>query len=278
MSNKSGESPAISVVVPVFCHTREHERFLVEALESVAAQSFGNFEVVIVDDSSPTDIVPLVERVEQLPRTRIVRTAANLGHAEARNVGVRSAQAELIAFLDHDDVWMPDKLERQVVCLLANPDAAMVFCDVEVFGPHADRLRINQSVIPERPGFYWFVARGNYTITTSAVMVRRQALLDIGLFDGRYSTCDDFDAWLKILMRAPVVHLPRTLAQYRLHAHNVNYGVDRLNDNRLLTALIWRYWATAPVIDRIKLLPRLARKYLGRAYFTLWRFRRFKGS
>jgi GT2 family glycosyltransferase len=171
---------------------------------------------------------------------------------------------------------MPDKLVQQAGAMDANPDAAMVFCDMITFGAHANRLRINQEIIPDRPGFNWFVAHGNYTISASAVLVKRKAMLDIGLFDDRYSTCDDFDAWLKLLMNAPIVHLPRILAKYRLHSFNVNYAVDRLNDNRLLTALIWRYWRTAPTIDKIRLLPRLGRKYIGRAYFSVRRFRKFK--
>lgn len=266
------DTPGISVVIPVYCHTPDHERFLREALESVAAQSYRDFEVVLVDDVSPIDVLPIVESVDGLPRTRLLRNAANLGHAESRNVGIRAAEAELIAFLDHDDLWLPEKLARQVEVLDANPDAAMVFCDVELFGRPAPWLRIDQSIIPERPSFYWFIAHGNYTVSASAVLVRKQAMLEIGLFDSRYSTCDDFDAWLKILMSAPIVHIPERLARYRLHEHNVNYSVDRLNDNRLLTALIWRYYAAAPASIKLKLLPRLARKYLGRAYFTLRRY------
>ncbi len=103
-------------------------------------------------------------------------------------------------------------------------------------------------------------------------------MIDIGLFDPRYSTCDDFDAWLKLLINAPVVHIPEKLARYRLHSSNVNYSVDRLNDNRLLTALIWRYWQGAGPIERLRLLPRLARKLAGRIYFTFRRFRKFKNG
>lgn len=268
--------PLVSVVVPVYCHSDEHERFLREALESVAGQTFRDFEVIIVDDVSPRDISPIVDGIDGLDRVTILRNVVNIGHAESRNAGVRAAQGDLIAFLDHDDLWMPDKLARQKKVLDANPDAAMVFCDMVTFGEHANRLNINQAFIPERPSFYWFVAHGNYTISASAVLIRRQAMIDIELFDSRYSTCDDFDAWLKVLMNALVVHLPEKLAKYRLHSLNVNYSVDRLNDNRLLTALIWRYWHAAPFIEKIKLLPRLGRKYLGRAYFTIRRFRKFK--
>lgn len=269
-------TPRISVVIPVYCHTDEHEQFLAEALRSVAGQTFRDFEVIIVDDSSPRDITPIVESAPDLPRVRILRSSANLGHAQARNAGVRAARAEVVAFLDHDDLWLPDKLGRQLAALLANPDAAMVFCDVDMFGPHADRLNIDQRIIPERPSFYWFVCHGNFTVTASAVLVRKSTLDEIGLFDSRYSTCDDFDAWLKILMNAPVVHLPEALARYRLHAYNVNYSVDRLNDNRLLTALIWRYWIGASTAEKLLLLPRLGRKLVGRVYFMVKRYRDFR--
>lgn len=267
--------PKVTVVVPVYCSSDEHELFLRETLGSIAAQTFRDFETVIVDDCSPRDCAPLVESIDGLPGVRLIRNERNVGHAESRNVGIRAACGELIAFCDHDDLWLPEKLRRQVDTLEANPDAAMVFCDVEVFGPHANRLAIDQGIIPDRPSFYWFVSHGNFTITASAVLVKKQMMLDIGLFDSRYSTCDDFDAWLKLLMRAPVVHLPERLVRYRLHESNVNYTVDRLNDNRLLTALIWNYWKTAPAGMRLRLLPRLARKLLGRVYFRVRRYRSF---
>lgn len=265
----------LTAVIPVYCASEDHERFLRETLESVAAQTYRDFELVIVDDVSPIDISPLVDSIDGLPKARIVRNASNIGHAESRNVGIREASGDLVAFLDHDDIWLPDKLQRQIEVLEANPDAAAVFNDCEVFGPNADRLRLDQQIIPDQPDFLWFINHGNYTITASAVMVRKQTMLDIGLFDSRYSTCDDLDAWLKILMQAPIVHIPEALTRYRLHGGNVNYGVDRLNDNRLLTALIWKYWKTAPSGIRAKLLPRIARKLIGRLYFRVRRYRSF---
>lgn len=268
-------SPRVSVIMPVYCHTDDHRAYLEEAVVSVASQTYRDFEVILVDDVSPIDIQPLVNSINGLPNLRIIRNERNARHAESRNIGARAAAGELIAFIDHDDIWMPDKLARQVEALDANPDAAMVFCKMVTFGPNKDRLSINQEIIPERPGFYWFVAHGNYTISASAVMLKKQALMDIGLFDSRYSTCDDFDAWLKILMRAPIVFLPEDLAKYRLYAGNVNYSGDRLNDNKLLTSLIWRYWAIAPVGDKLRLMPRIMRKYIGRLYFTMFRYRKF---
>lgn len=266
--------PTVSIVVPVYCRTEAHKGFLVETLESAAAQTLKNIELVIVDDASPTDPVRAIESVRNLPLTRLLRNTVNLGHAESRNIGIRAAEGELIAFLDHDDLWLPEKLERQVRALQENPDAAMCYCNVEIIGSHPPNLYVDQRAIPDRPSIVWFLTHGNSVITASSALVRKQAMLDIGLFDTRYTSCDDYDAWIKILMRWPIVHLPETLAKYRLHEDNVNYSVDRLNDNRLLTNLILSYWRAAPVSDKLALLPLLVRKFAGRAIYTVARIGR----
>ena len=104
----------VSVVVPVHCDSEDHEKFLVEALKSIAAQSYRDFEVVLIDDLSPRDVTAVVENIHGLPETRVYRNVMNMGHAQSRNIGVVKARGELIAFLDHDDVWLPGKLDRQV--------------------------------------------------------------------------------------------------------------------------------------------------------------------
>jgi hypothetical protein len=178
--------------------------------------------------------------------------------------------------MDHDDLWMPEKLSRQVEVFQNTPDAGIVFCAVDVIGTHAHRLDINQTIIPDNPSFMWFINHGNYTITASSVLVRRESLLEAGLFDSRYSTCDDFDMWLKIVRVRPMIFQSEKLASYRLHALNANYGVDRLNDNRLLTRLLLEYWSYASVQEKIVLIPRIARKLIGRLYFHIFRYRRFR--
>jgi glycosyltransferase involved in cell wall biosynthesis len=265
------EIPTVSIVLPVYCQSETHKRLLVETLESVAAQTLPNTELVVVDDSSPTDPFLIIKSVPNLPPTRILRNTVNLGHAESRNIGIRAAEGELIAFLDHDDIWLPEKLERQVQALQENPDVAMCYCNVEIIGPRPPKLYVDQRTIPDRPSIVWFLNNGNTVITASSVLVRKQAMLDIGLFDTRYTSCDDYDAWIKILMRWPILHISETLAKYRLHEYNVNYSVNRLNDNRLLTNLILKCWRAAPVSDKIALLPLIARKFAGRAVYTVRR-------
>lgn len=269
-------NPLVSVIIPVYCASEQHEVYLTEALESVVRQTFRDFEVILVDDTSPRDIRPVLDKVRDLPRLRHIRNETNLGHARSRNVGVQAAEGEFLAFLDHDDLWAPEKLAKQVQELKNEPNGGMVFSSVDVFGPYAHRLSIDQSIIPPRPDFMWLINHGNFVITLSAAMVRRDTLVKIGLFDPRYSTCDDFDTWLKIARVSFIIHIPEVLASYRLHSMNANYGVDRLNDNILLTGLLTDYWRSAPVSAKIALLPRIARKLFGRAYFCIFRHRRFR--
>ncbi len=264
------------MIIPVYCATIEQEAFLREALASVAAQTHRDFEVILVDDVSPRDIRPLVESTVGLSDVRIIRNATNQGHARSRNAGIEASQTELLAFLDHDDIWKADKLERQIQKLDASPDAAMVFCGVEIFGPCAGRLSIDQSKIPERPSVFWFCYHGNHVITATAALVRKSALIEIGMFDPRYSTSDDFDAWLKILELHPIIYMPDKLARYRLHSQNANYGVDRWNDSTLLFSVFISYWKKAPLLIKVGLIPKLAKKLIGKVYYSMYRHRRFK--
>lgn len=259
----------VSVIIPVYCASEEHEKFLSEALSSVTVQTFRDFEVIIVDDVSPRDISPIISSIKGLPELRVIRNEKNLRHAKCRNLGIEEARGELIAFLDHDDLWDPEKLEKQVAALKADDNAAMVFCGVRKIGPAAHLLKIDQTLLPKHPDFEWFMRHGNYVITATSVMVRRSALSDIGLFDPRYTTSDDLDAWLKIVLRWPIAYMKQDLASYRLHSANVNYGVDRLNDTRLLFSHYLAYFRKAPLTRKLRLLKPMARKIAGQIYFRL---------
>jgi glycosyltransferase involved in cell wall biosynthesis len=264
--------PKVSVVIPVYCGSEDQEGYLAETLESVAAQSYRDFETVIVDDASPRDITSLLSRFESKLHPVLVRHESNLRQAASRNDGLQAARGELVAFLDHDDVWMPNKLAMIAPVFEEEPGANLVFSAVEIMGYSQEIARIDQSVIPRRPDFDWFFRHGNYVITTSAAVVRREALIQAGGFDSRYTTADDFDAWLKLLMSAPAVCVPERLVRYRLHESNLNYRVVRANDTRLLLRLYLRYWRRAGLRSKLHMLPRLARKSAGVVYHTLRRW------
>ena len=122
-------SPRVSVIVPAY----DAPEFLAEALASVASQDLDDYEVIVVDDGSPRDLRAAAESAGLGSRLHFVRQA-NAGGSAARNRGIAMARGTLLAFLDHDDRWLPPKLARQVAELDAHPTAAMVFCRYRKFG------------------------------------------------------------------------------------------------------------------------------------------------
>ncbi|MGB9619627.1 MAG: glycosyltransferase family 2 protein [Armatimonadota bacterium] len=203
----------MSVIIPVY----NAERWLAEALESVRSQTFGDFEAILVDDAS-TDRSP--EIAQDLSATdqrfRLIRRNVNGGAAAAQNTGVRAASGEWIALLGCDDVWMPEKLEKQVALINANPDASLVFSNGVEFDEtgevglfYRERRKFPEGNVLER-----LLARNCFW--ASSVMVRRRDLLEIGLFCEDVAIGEDYLAWALILARGGrAVGVWEPLVRYR---------------------------------------------------------------
>ena len=174
-------TPGVAVVIPVY----NPGSYLGETLESVTSQTYGDWEAVVVDDGSQWD-VSFVSQID--PRIRLVRQE-NAGVSAARNAGIVATSAPLIAFLDQDDVWHPTKLERQVAVMSMRRDSVLSSTDFEIIDGDGKRLR---------RGFDG--GHSSYmdllitcAICSSSVMVWRDALERIGMFDTRYSFAPDWD-------------------------------------------------------------------------------------
>lgn len=154
----------ISVVIP--CHNRAHT--IARAVRSVLAQTFPDFEVIVVDDQSADDSVQVVEAIGD-PRVRVLRNARNLGAGLARNAGAQAARGAYIAFLDSDDWWQPGKLAAQRTALQAAQDPARAFCSHPYFVHDEGARRVWPKRGP-RPGEalsdYMFAANGNFQTST----------------------------------------------------------------------------------------------------------------
>jgi glycosyltransferase involved in cell wall biosynthesis len=226
-------SPIVSVVIPC----KDRQLTLERALRSVFAQTFEDFEVIVVDDGSA---VPLrAAMFDADARLQFVRHEVNQGAAAARNGGIAAARGRFIAFLDSDDIWLPNKLLQQVVFMnrLANPDYSASFTGVAVYrdGRHIE----NSPRIRKRPNekvadFLW-LRRG--FIGSIAVMVGRAAAASV-LFDVRHRIHEDL-SWYLALEAAGVSfhHLPETLSVW-----NNDSSRDRLTHT--LTADNWVAWAS----------------------------------
>lgn len=230
--------PLVSVVLP----TNRKSPFLREALETVAAQSYPRWELIVVDNGVGDDDW-LAEQLAGLPRTRVV-TAPPVTLALARNAGFAEARGELVVFHDDDDVWAQDRLEVQVAALSQHPDAPACYVggwhmDAEGrrFGPAFDAAR-------HRPAE---MLRGSAKTPhiCGTLMLRRPAVATVGGFAPELAIMEDFEFMLRLLTLGEIVAVPGERLGYRRHEANmtqtslVNLRRRRLVMEESLRRLAW---------------------------------------
>jgi glycosyltransferase involved in cell wall biosynthesis len=197
----------VSVVIPTF----NSGPLVVEAVESVLAQTRAADEIIVVDDGSADDTAERLARFA--PRVRVIRKE-NGGVATARNRGVAEASGDVVAFLDADDVWHPRKLEMQLPVLESRPELGMVGTRVYDWPATAHpEPKAGSSQLVAIP-LCELVVRN--TFVTSTVTARRDVLDAVGEFDTEQFGTEDYDLWLRIAQRGAVANLPVALTGYRL--------------------------------------------------------------
>lgn len=186
--------PIVSVVIPSY----NRAALLPRAITSVLNQTFPDLECIIVDDGSTDQTVALVEKFQD-PRLRLIRLPDNKGVGHARNIGIRSARGELIALLDSDDEWLPQKLERQITRMrdTADPKVTVVYCLCYGYDGATDRMTPHHTLIYEGDVF-WHLLTGWHPPTPSLFLVKRASLQDVGGFDERITYAEDYDLWLRL--------------------------------------------------------------------------------
>lgn len=215
--------PKVSVVMPAF----NVKAFIAEAINSVFLQDMPGVEILVIDDGSRDGTADFVE--QNFPVVRLFRKE-NGGSATARNVGLREARGEYIAFLDADDVWLPGKLKAQLDYFEAHPDIAMLGTGFAPWVADADgrfgdpaALAAGNAVIdpaavdPDASGWgYHKMLLDNYVWTTT-VMMRRALVEKIGLFDETLRLGQDYDFFLRASRETEIHVLKRVFAVYRQH-------------------------------------------------------------
>jgi glycosyltransferase involved in cell wall biosynthesis len=204
--------PTVSVVIPVF----NGERYLREAMQSVFAQTYQDYEVVCIDDGS-TDASSAVLR--HYGDRIILKRQANAGQGSARNEGVRNAAGGYVAFLDQDDRWYPHKLDAQMDAALAHPDAVLVYCNSDRMDRDGHVLRSGVT-LEERPRAATSpLGRllGCELILPSSMLVRRDVFLKVGGFDPELRGFEDFDLCARLHRHGRFVFLDQPGMCYRVH-------------------------------------------------------------
>jgi glycosyltransferase involved in cell wall biosynthesis len=243
--------PLVSVIIP----THNCADYIADAIESVLAQTYGEYEIIVVDDGS-TDgtksaLAPYMGKIHHLHQD-------NRGVSAARNAGIARARGEYIAFLDADDIWFPMKLDLQVRALKAHPEAGLAFTDFLDFDesgvtrqsrlntwPQArawfDRQRIEDTEIACGP-MYEDLLQTNWIHASSAV-VKRHVLGVVGLFDEACLSGEDTELWLRVARQHPLLCVNRVLSGYRYRSESLCGPTDSraMRINRIVVQVLEKH-------------------------------------
>ena len=200
--------PSVSIITPSF----RSKKFINQTLQSIKNQTFGDFEVLIVDDASPDGSADYIASILPDERFQLIRLNANLGAGEARNVGLRNARGRYIAFLDADDLWMEDKLEQQLEFMAKN-DAALTFSAYEVISEDGE-LVTDLVPVPELITKHQYL-RNTVIGCLTVVLDKEKFSQEIAMPNLR--TSQDVALWVSLLNEIEYAHgLPNVLASYRV--------------------------------------------------------------
>lgn len=181
----------VSVIIPTY----NRSELLKKAVKSLESQSHQNIEIIIIDDFSTDDTAEVVGKMKD-SRIIYIRHDINKGGSEARNTGIKRATGRFIGFLDSDDQWLPDKLEKQLKLFADQPDLGVVYTGVQVVNENNQPTR---KIIPKyRGNMLLKLFESNCIDTTSSVLVKKEVLEQVQGFDAGLPSCQDWDLYIRL--------------------------------------------------------------------------------
>ncbi len=215
----------ITAIIPVY----NGEKYISSTIESVLGQTYKNIEIIVVDDGSRDNsfekITPYLSKIKYIFQE-------NAGVCNARNKGILNSEGELIAFLDQDDIWLSEKVEKQVDYLLRNNRAGFVHTDIKYINAYGETIK---------PSGYWKNWKINgdvknvkeifmhYTMLPSTMMMKRQLFDEVGLWDQAFPYCQGYNLCIRIALKYPLGFINEPLVLYRLHDSNNSKNVIKFD-------------------------------------------------
>src|SRR4030066_1147661 len=208
--------PLVSIILPTYnCAS-----FLPHSIGTILSQTYNSYEIIVIDDGSTDNtkevLYPFIQRI------KYIRLEQNKGLPTARNIGILSAQGKYIAFIDADDLWLPEKLQTDIEYFETHPEVSMVYSkhiNIDEKG-----CVVNGSVKKQLPSgniFIQLFSEQNFIITSS-VVVRKEIFETTGLFDEQLFNCQDWDMWLRIAFHFKVAGINKPLVKYRHNPHSLS--------------------------------------------------------
>ena len=245
MPTSSATHSEVAVVIPCY----NVEQYLPRALNSVLAQTFRDFWIYAVNDGSADQTLQILD---EYSHCCVPISQAHSGTAAARNRGIRASTSPFIAFIDADDEWLSDKLDGQIALLKKNPALGMVcsFCSINESGSKGS-AQVSPNGMPHSGRLFAHLAR-NCFVFTPTVVVRRQCLEDVGLFNESLTVSEDFNLWLRIAARWEIAVVPEVLAIAHKRPGSLSVGISPELRLRSGVASLQHVTATCPDLSSVE--------------------------
>jgi glycosyltransferase involved in cell wall biosynthesis len=208
----------VTTIIPV----RNRAKLILRAIKSVLSQTYSSDQIIVVNDASTDDTGNIVSNLaKEMPSVELINLQKNVGAAEARNIGIRHAKFDLVAFLDSDDVWYPTKLEKQVNEFRVDENVVAVFSGSRVI--YSDRS-FSHTPSPEitLADLYY----SNKLSTTSSAVILKRALMEVGAFDPTLPSCQDWDLFIRLAEIGKIRVVQEDLIEFW------NHDGDRISRNK----------------------------------------------
>lgn len=221
----------VSVIIPSY----NSGEYLNEAIESVVNQTYRNLEIIVVNDGSSDDTEEIAKEWQRKDkRIRYLKHSRNKGLSTARNTGIKNSKGEYIAFLDADDIWLPQKLSLQIK-KVQGPGADLVFSNWYIWEPERNTKIIAFQVDPtqDKKSLLHSLVKRNFG-SPSTVFLRKSSLEKVGLFDESLNSSEDYDLWLRFCLKdMKIDFIKEPLIYYRRHSKQMTESTYIMRTSRL---------------------------------------------
>lgn len=217
-------APTVSIVIGAY----NAERYLAQTLDSLLAQTFADFELIVTDDGSEDSTFDILKRYEAKDaRVRPIRIPHG-GIVDAANAGLNAARAELIARADSDDLHMPDRLEKQVAFMNAHPEVVAVGSRMQVIEPYGSPLKISDHKLTHEEIEAGLLRGDGWALPQPAAMLRKSVAMRVGAYRHDYPWSEDLDLFLRMAEVGKLANLPDALVKYRIHPGSTNWKKNHI--------------------------------------------------
>jgi glycosyltransferase involved in cell wall biosynthesis len=251
-------TPAVSIVMSVY----NNERYLAAAVDSILAQTFGDFEFVIIDDGSKDSSRQILEGYAAKDSRVRLFSRPNTGVATALNEGIGHCRADLIARMDGDDIAHPQRLEKQVAFMRDHPEVVLLGAMIETVDPLGTPLQKPQFPLDHESLDKELLTGNGWVVCHPVTLMRKWALEKVGRYRVHYNTVEDLDLFLRLAEVGRIANVPDLLLQYRQHLLSVVKtrfaDQERLRAGVIREAFERRGWPMPeklPMLDRVLFTP-----------------------